>query len=103
MLFASGVLGGAYNSRAFALNFHPDSARAVRWNAQMLYGSHAERATIPAARRVTLQRQLAGHGVTSAADLPSLGPRIGRVRSEGPFRPGAPGELFFPPLPETDF
>jgi hypothetical protein len=102
-LFASGVLGGAYHSRAFALNFHPDSARAVRWNAQMLYGPHADRATIPAARRVALQRQLAVHGVTSAADLPSLGPRIARVRREGPFRPGRPGELFFPPLPETDF
>jgi hypothetical protein len=102
-LFASGLIGGAYNSRAFALNFHPDSARAVRWNAQMLYGAYADRVTIPAERRVALQRQLAAHGVTSAADLPSLGPRIARVRSEGPFRPGRPGELFFPPLPENDF
>ena len=103
VMLLAGVLGGAYNARAFALNFHPDSARAVRWNAQMLYGPYADRATIPAERRVALQRQLAAHGVTSAADLPSLGPRIGRVRGGGPFRPGAPGTLFFPPLPENDF
>jgi len=103
VLFASGVLGGAYNSRAFALNFHPDSARTVRWNAQMLYGPYADRATIPAERRAALQRQLAVHGVTSAVDLAFLGPRIAHARREGPFRPGAPGTLFFPPLPENDF
>jgi len=103
VLFALGVLGGAYVSRAFALNFHPDSARAVRWNAQMLYGAYAERATIPPARRAALARQLAARGVTSAADVASLGPRISRARSEGPFRPVRPGELFFPPLPENDF
>src|SRR5207247_10735916 len=69
VLFASGVLGGAHVSRAFALNFHPDSARAIRWNAQMLYGAYAERATIPAERRTALERQLAAHGVLSAAAL----------------------------------
>jgi hypothetical protein len=103
ILLLTGLLGGAYTSRTFALNFHPDSARAVRWNAQMLYGPYSDRATIPPERRAALQRQLAGQGVTSAADLPSLGPRIGRARSEGPFRPGRSGELFFPPLPENDF
>jgi hypothetical protein len=103
VLFASGVLGGAYVSRAFALNFHPDSARAIRWNAQMLYGAHAERATIPAERRAALERQLAAQGIRSAADLPGLGSRIGRARSNGPFKPVAPGTLFFPPLPENDF
>ena len=77
--------------------------RAVRWNAQMLYGAYAERATIPPARRAALARQLAARGVTSAADVASLGPRISRARSEGPFRPVRPGELFFPPLPENDF
>lgn len=102
-LFASGVVGGAYTSRAFALNFHPDSARAVRWNAQMLYGPYAERATIPPDRLAALERQLAAQGVRSAADLPALGSRIGRARSDGPFRPGARGTLFFPPLPEDDF
>jgi hypothetical protein len=103
VIFASGVLGGAYVSRAFALNFHPDSARAIRWNAQMVYGAYADRATIPPERRAALVRQLAAQGVTSAADLASLGPRIGRARREGPFRPGRRGELFFPPLPENDF
>jgi hypothetical protein len=103
VLFATGLIGGAYNSRAFALNFHPDSARAIRWNAQMLYGLYAERATIPPNRRAALARQLAAQGVTSAADLASLGPRISRARSEGPFRPGPPRALFFPPLPENDF
>jgi hypothetical protein len=103
VLFASGVLGGAYASRAFALNFHPDSARAIRWNAQMLYGAYAERATIPAERRAALERQLAAQGIGSAADLPGLGSRIGRARSNGPFRPVAPSTLFFPPLPENDF
>ena len=103
VLFASGVLGGAYVSRAFALNFHPDSARAIRWNAQMLYGAYAERATIPAERRTALERQLAAHGVMSAADLPGLGSRIGRARRNGPFEPVAPGTLFFPRLPENDF
>ena len=102
-LFASGVVGGAYASRAFALNFHPDSARAIRWNAQMLYGPYAERATIPEERRAAVARQLAAQGVASAADLPALGSRIGAARSEGPFRPSAPGTLFFPPLPEKDF
>jgi hypothetical protein len=102
-LFASGVLGGAYNSRAFALNFHPDSARAVRWNAQMLYGPYAERVTIPAERRAAVAQRLAAHGIVAAADLPSLGPRIGRARHEGPFRPYTPGTLFSPPLPERDF
>lgn len=103
VMLLAGVLGGAYNSRAFALNFHPDSARAVRWNAQMLFGPYADRATIPPERRAAVARQLAAHGVTSAADLPALGSRIGRARSEGPSRPGAPGMLFFPPLPENDF
>jgi len=103
VLFASGVLGGAHVSRAFALNFHPDSARAIRWNAQMLYGAYAERATIPAERRTALERQLAAHGVMSAADLPGLGSRIGRARRNGPFEPVAPGTLFFPRLPENDF
>jgi hypothetical protein len=103
MLFASSVLGGAYVSRAFALNFHPDSARAIRWNAQMLYGPYADGATIPPERRAALVARLATQGVKSAADLPSLGSRIGRARSEGPFRPAAPGTLFFPPLLESDF
>jgi hypothetical protein len=102
-LLASGVIGGAYVSRVFALNFHPDSARAIRWNAQMLYGAYAGRATIPPPRRAALVRQLAAQGVTSPADLPALGSRIGAARSEGPFHPGRPGTLFFPPLPETDF
>ena len=100
---AAGVLGGAYTSRAFALNFHPASARAVRWNAQMIYGPYAAQATIPADRRTAIARQLAAQGITSAADLPALGTRIGRARSEGPFRPRAPDTLFFPPLPEQDF
>ena len=69
----------------------------------MLYGRHAEGATIPAERRAALVRQLGTQGVTSAGDLASLGPRIGRVRTGGPFRPGPPGTLFFPPLPERDF
>jgi hypothetical protein len=103
MLFASSVLGGAYVSRAFALNFHPDSARAIRWNAQMLYGLYADRATIPSERRAALVRQLAAQGVASAADLAALGSRIGVARAEGPFRPGRPGTLFFPPLSERDF
>jgi len=102
-LFASGVVGGAYVSRAFALNFHPDSARAIRWNAQMLYGPYADRATIPAQRRAALVRQLAGQGVASAGDLPTLGSRIRAAQDEGPFRPASPGTLFFPPLPERDF
>jgi len=99
----AGVLGGAYVSRAFALNFHPDSARAIRWNAQMMYGPYADRATIPAARRAALVSRLTAQGVRSAADLPALGARIGRARVEGPFRPGPAGTLFFPPLPEIDF
>jgi hypothetical protein len=103
MLFASSVLGGAYVSRAFALNFHPDSARAIRWNAQMLYGPYADQATIPPVRRAALVRQLAAQGVAAAADLGALGSRIGEVRAEGPLRPGRPGTLFFPPLPERDF
>jgi hypothetical protein len=103
VLFASAVLGGAYVSRAFALNFHPDSARAIRWNAQMAYGAYADRATIPPARSAALVARLAAQGVRSAADLPSLGSRIGRARSHGPFRPAAPGTLFFPALPENDF
>ena len=102
-LFASGVIGGAYTSRVFALNFHPDSARAIRWNAQMLYGPYAGRATIPPARRAAVAQRLAAAGVTSAADLPGLGARIGAARSGGPFEPASPGTLFFPRLPETDF
>jgi hypothetical protein len=102
-LFASGVAGGAYTARAFALNFHPDSARAIRWNAQMLYGPYAERATIPAERRAAVAHRLAAQGVASGADLPALGSRIGAARGEGPFRPSQPGTLFFPPLPEKDF
>ena len=102
-LLASGTIGGAYTSRAFALNFHPDSARAIRWNAQMLYGPYAERATIPAERRAAVTRQLAAQGVASAADLPALGSRIGAARSGGPFHPARPGTLFYPPLPENDF
>jgi hypothetical protein len=102
-LFASGLVGGAYTSRAFALNFHPDSARAVRWNAQMLYGPYAKGATIPPERRAAVESRLAVHGVRSAADLKALGPRIGRARAEGPFRPSTNGTLFFPPLPERDF
>lgn len=102
-LFASGVVGGAYTSRAFALNFHPDSARAIRWNAQMLYGPYAGRATIPADRRAAVMRQLAAQGVASAADLPRLGSRIAEARSGGPFRPLGRGTLFYPPLPEKDF
>jgi hypothetical protein len=102
-LLASGIVGGAYTSRAFALNFHPDSGRAIRWNAQMLYGPYAERATIPAERRAAMAHQLAAQGVASAADLPALGSRIGAARSGSPFRPSRPGTLFFPPLPEKDF
>jgi hypothetical protein len=98
-----GILGGGYTSRVFALNFHPDSARAIRWNAQMLYGAYAARATIPPERRAAMVRQLAAQGIGSPADLPALGARIGRARAGGPFCPRAPGSLFFPPLPETDF
>jgi hypothetical protein len=103
LLFASGALGGAYVSRAFALNFHPDSARAIRWNAQMAYGPYADRATIPPARRGSLVLRLAAQGVTSGTDLAALGARIAHARAEGPFRPRSPGALFFPPLPEIDF
>jgi len=103
VMLLAGVLGGAYNSRAFALNFHPDSARAVRWNAQMLYGPYADRATIPPERRAAIARQLAAQGVDSEVDLKGLGARIARARTEGPFRPTRPGTLFFPPLPEKDF
>lgn len=99
----AGVAGGARAARAFALNFHPDSARAIRWNAQMLYGPYAHRATIPAGRRADLERRLTAHGVRSAADLPALGARIAAARRDGPFRPSRTGELFFPPLPEKDF
>jgi hypothetical protein len=99
----AGLLGGASASRTFALNFHPDSARAVRWNAQMLYGPYAAGATIPPGRRAAVAERLAAHGVTSAADLPALGARIARVRREGPFQPSGPGVLFFPPVPEMDF
>jgi len=102
-LLLSGVLGGAYVSRTFALNFHPDSARAIRWNAQMIYGRFADRATIPAERRAAMVRQLAGQGVASEADLRPLGVRIVGARVEGPFRPATPGTLFFPPLLERDF
>jgi hypothetical protein len=103
VLFASGVLGGAYVSRAFALNFHPDSARAVRWNAQMVYGAYGDRATIPPARRAALVARLAAQGVSSGTNLAALGARIAHARAEGPFRPRSPGTLFFPPLPERDF
>jgi hypothetical protein len=103
LLLTTGVLGGAYVSRAFALNFHPDSARAIRWNAQMIYGPYADRATIPAARRAALVGQLATQGVASGRDLGALGARIARARAERPYRPQSPGALFFPPLPERDF
>jgi len=69
----------------------------------MVYGAYADRATSPAARRAALVSQLAAQGVRSAADLPGLGSRIGRARSNGPFKAVAPGTLFFPPLPENDF
>ena len=102
-LFAAGVFGGANMARTFALNFHPDSARAIRWSAQMIYGSYADRATIPPERRAAVVRQLAAQGVASAADLGALGSRIAAARAQGPFHPTRPGTLFFPPLPERDF
>lgn len=65
-LITWGVLVEFYISSETALSFHPDSATAVRWNSQFIYGEYAALATIPADRRAKIMSHLAQFQITSS-------------------------------------
>jgi hypothetical protein len=89
------MLGGAYTSRAVALNFHPDSTTASAWNGEMLY--KYPRAAMPAVRRAALVRRMEALGihdwkefVLRLEELESACLRAGRRR------PTTDGQVFYP-------
>ena len=97
------VLGGAWMGGLLAENFHPDSARAIDWNTEFLYGRYAS-ATIPAARRQGVAAHLEALGVR-AGEQPRQRVRalIVEAREAGRRRPRPDGRVFFPLLPERYF
>jgi len=101
---ALGIAGGAWMSRVYGQNFHPESARAVWWNGKFIYGSYASRATIPPERREAMARQLAALGIRNEAQLKSrLRRMVAEAIAEGRRVPRNDETVFFPRLPEEDF
>jgi hypothetical protein len=104
LVLLTGIVGGAYVSRVYAQNFHPYSARAVWWNGKFIYGSYASRATIPAARREAITRQLASVGIRNESQLKlRLRRMVAEAIAEGRRTPRGDETVFFPRLPEEDF
>jgi hypothetical protein len=103
-VMVTGILGGAYLSRVYAQNFHPESARAVWWNGKLIYGSYASRATIPPERREAIARQLASVGIRNEAQLKvRLRRMVAEAIAQGRRTPRGDETVFFPRLPEEDF
>lgn len=97
------ILGGARTGHVLAENFHPQSARAVHWNTEMLYGDFRA-ARIPEPRRSAVAARLSALGIR-----PGEQPRqrvralIAGARAEGRRAPAGDGRVFFPRLPEPSF
>jgi len=92
------VFGGAYNARALAENFHPDSTVAVAWNGQFIHG-WARRARTPEARRADVARRMEAIGIHNQHQLRR---RLKELRDECVAaerrRPAGDGQVFYPRL-----
>ena len=97
------VIGGGWTGAVLAENFHPESARAIDWNTDFLYGRYAA-ATIPPERRARLAAQLDRLGIR-AGEQPRQRVRdlVAESKQAGRRRPDADGRVFFPLLPERYF
>lgn len=94
------VAGGAYVSRVFAENFHPQSLRVVWWNGRYLYGAYSERATMPPERRDAALEHLASLGIHNLRHhLRRTGKLVEDAVAEHRRRPPADGRPFYPLLP----
>lgn len=95
--------GGAWTGAVLAENFHPQSARAVDWDTEFLYGRYAA-ATIPPERRARVAAQLDLLGVR-AGEEPRQQVRalVTEAKAAGRRRPASDGRVFFPRLPERYF
>ena len=95
------VTASAYMGIVFAENFHPDSARAVWWNMQMLQGDFADHATVPPVRREAAAARLEQLGIR-AGEHPRQRVRelASDARAAGRRRPSPDHALFVPLLPE---
>jgi hypothetical protein len=97
---AWGTLGGAYMSRIFAENFHPDSLRVIWWNGRYVYGAYSERAAIPPARRAAVVERLGRARIEDAESHLRWTRRLERraVLADDR-RPSPDGRPFYPWLP----
>jgi hypothetical protein len=95
------IAGATWIGLVFAENFHPDSARSLWWNTQLVHGELATRATIPAARRRAIAARLDALGIR-AGEQPRRRVRelAAQARAAGRRRPSTRGEVFAPLLPE---
>lgn len=104
VVLLTGIIGGAWLSRVYAQNFHPESARAVWWNGKFIYGSYSSRATIPPERREAMVRRLASVGIRNEAQLKTrLRRMVAEAIAQGRRTPRGDETVFFPRLPEEDF
>ncbi len=99
--FAVLLIASASMGIVFAENLHPDSARALWWNMQILEGDFADRATVPAARRAAAMARLEERGIR-AGEQPRQRVRAlaSEARAAGRRRPSPDHAVFVPLLPE---
>ncbi len=96
LIAVAGVVGVV-----FAENFHPDSSRALWWNAQFLDGEYASRATIPPERKRALVAMLERHSIRAGAHpRQRIRELTFEAKAAGRRRPSADGAVFVPLLPE---
>jgi hypothetical protein len=94
------LAGGAYVSRVYAENFHPQSLRVVWWNGRYLYGAYAYGATMPPERRAAALEHLASMGITNLRHhLRRTRKLVEDAVAENRRRPSADGRPFYPLLP----
>lgn len=95
------IIASGYMGIVFAENFHPDSARSLWWNMQILQGDFADRATIPSARREAATARLEQLGIR-AGEHPRQRVRelASAARAAGRRRPSPDHAVFVPLLPE---
>jgi hypothetical protein len=92
--------GGAYVSRVYAENFHPQSLRLAWWNGRYLYGAYSERATMPDERRAAGEAHLRSMDIHHARHhLSRTAKLVERAIAEGRRRPAPDGQPFYPLLP----
>lgn len=100
---ATTLAGGAYVSRVFAENFHPQSLRVAWWNGRYLYGAYAYAATMPPERREAALAHLASMGIHNLRHHLRRTPKlVADAIAENRRRPSADGQPFYPLLPWSE-